>query len=149
MMMNQLNTYKKDFMNIKFISDDDLPLGKTFNILDIIIVVVSVLEKNDKCYSQIVLQECTYKLWKCYSTKKLIFQKELTLIKQVHQKNVCFVIIGILKVFDLNSNRMFVINVRMYWWLLMHFNVKGVDFRCILWGISRDEAVNRLHNSVL
>ena len=27
-------------------------------------------------------------------------------------------------------------------------NVKGVDFRCILWGISRDEAVNRL-NSVL
>ena len=28
-------------------------------------------------------------------------------------------------------------------------NVKGVDFRCILWGISRDEAVNRLNNSVL
>ena len=28
-------------------------------------------------------------------------------------------------------------------------NVKGVDFRCILWGISRDEVVNRLNNSVL
>ena len=28
-------------------------------------------------------------------------------------------------------------------------NVKGVDFMCILWGISRDEAVNRLNNSVL
>ena len=28
-------------------------------------------------------------------------------------------------------------------------NIKGVDFRCILWGISRDEAVNRLNNSVL
>ena len=28
-------------------------------------------------------------------------------------------------------------------------NVKGVDFRCILWVISRDEAVNRLNNSVL
>ena len=28
-------------------------------------------------------------------------------------------------------------------------NVKGVDFRCILWGSSRDEAVNRLNNSVL
>ena len=27
-------------------------------------------------------------------------------------------------------------------------NVKGVDFRCILWGISRDEAANRLNNSV-
>ena len=29
-------------------------------------------------------------------------------------------------------------------------NVKGADFiRCILWGISRDEAVNRLNNYVL
>ena len=28
-------------------------------------------------------------------------------------------------------------------------NVKGVDFRCILWGISRDEAVNRLNNYLL
>ena len=28
-------------------------------------------------------------------------------------------------------------------------DVKGVDFRCVLWGISRDEAVNRLTNSVL
>ena len=27
-------------------------------------------------------------------------------------------------------------------------NVKGVNFRCILWGISRDEAIDRLHNSV-
>ena len=30
-----------------------------------------------------------------------MFQKELTLIKQVHQKNVCFVITGILKMLDL------------------------------------------------
>ena len=28
-------------------------------------------------------------------------------------------------------------------------NVKGVDFRCILWGISKNEAVNRLNNFVL
>ena len=28
-------------------------------------------------------------------------------------------------------------------------NVKGVEFRCILWGISRDETVNRLNNFVL
>ena len=28
-------------------------------------------------------------------------------------------------------------------------NVKGVGFRSILWGISMDEAVNRLNNSVL
>ena len=28
-------------------------------------------------------------------------------------------------------------------------NEKGVDFRCVLWGISRNEAVDRLNNSVL
>ena len=28
-------------------------------------------------------------------------------------------------------------------------SVGGIDFRCVLWGISRDEAVNRLNNSVL
>ena len=28
-------------------------------------------------------------------------------------------------------------------------NVNGVDFRCTLWGIGRDEAVNRLNNFVL
>ena len=28
-------------------------------------------------------------------------------------------------------------------------NAKGVDYRCVLWNISRDEAVNRLSNSVL
>ena len=28
-------------------------------------------------------------------------------------------------------------------------NVKGVNYRCALWGISSDEAVNRLNNSVL
>ena len=32
-------------MKIKFESDDDLPLGKAFNILDTIIVVASALEK--------------------------------------------------------------------------------------------------------
>ena len=28
-------------------------------------------------------------------------------------------------------------------------NANGADYRCILWGISRDEAVNRLINSAL
>ena len=28
-------------------------------------------------------------------------------------------------------------------------NAKGVDYRCILWGNSRDEAVNKLNNSAL
>ena len=40
-------------MKIKFESDDDLPLGKIFNILDMIIVAASVLEKDSKFYPYI------------------------------------------------------------------------------------------------
>ena len=39
-------------MKIKFESDDELPLGKTINILGMIYVVASVLENNDKYYLQ-------------------------------------------------------------------------------------------------
>ena len=43
-----------------------------------------------------------------------MLQKESTLMKQVHQNNVFFFIIGALKIFDLNLNHMFLINVKMY-----------------------------------
>ena len=35
------------------------------------------------------------------------------------------------------------------WKNIAILNVKGIDSRCFLWGISRDEAANRLNNSVL
>ena len=44
-------------MKIRFELDDDLPLGKTFNVLDMIIADASVLEKNGKYYPQIFLYE--------------------------------------------------------------------------------------------
>ena len=87
-----------------------------------------------------------------------MFQKQLTLMKQVHQKNACFLV----KVEDVYVKDVgfkfepHVCNkchdVLMTAYELKNIailNVKGVDFRCILWGISRDEAVNRLNNSVL
>ena len=43
--------------------------------------------------------------------KELIFQKKLTLIKQVYQENVWFVIISILMMLDWNLSQIFVINV--------------------------------------
>ena len=86
-----------------------------------------------------------------------MFQKESTLIKQVYQKNTCFVTIGILKVLDLKfrfeprvCNKSHDVLMTAYE-LKKHcdINIKKVYCRCILWGISRDEAVNRLNNSML
>ena len=42
----------------------------------------------------------------------------IDIYKKVHQNDVCFVNIGILKMLDLNLNQMFVINIMMYQWLL-------------------------------
>ena len=86
-----------------------------------------------------------------------MFQKELTLTNQVHQKNVCFVINVILKMLDLILNHMPHVGNKCHNVLMTAcelkstaiLNVKGVDFSCILWGSSRKEAVNRLNDSVL
>ena len=42
---------------------------------------------------------------------ELIFQKELMLIKQMHQKNVIFAIIGILKILVLSMSHIFAMTV--------------------------------------
>ena len=53
---------RKDFAKVKFESDDDLPMGKAFNNLDMIIVSASALEKNGKNHPETFLHECAYKL---------------------------------------------------------------------------------------
>ena len=62
------------------------------------IVVTAVFDGINKCYPQVVLDECLYKLWiiyKCYISIKLMFLNELMLTKQAHQKSVIFGNIGI------------------------------------------------------
>ena len=79
----------------------------------------------------------------------------MTLIKQVHQNNVIFVFIDILEMLVMNFNHMFVTVVTVYqWWLMTKKNIgilnaKGVDYRCVLWNMSKNNAINRLNNSKL
>ena len=86
--------------------------------------------------------------------KELKFQKELTLINQINQKNGWFIIIGILKILVINLN-MFLTNVVIYqWWLMNKKNiailtVKVVYYRCALWNMTKNDATNRLNNSKL
>ena len=101
-------------MKIKFNTDDDLLLNESLKLRMLTIIVRSVFEEEGNFYLQSYLDGCLYELQKCCSTKKLMFQKELTLVKQVYQKNACVVIIGILKMLDLDFNHMFAINVTMY-----------------------------------
>ena len=101
-------------MKIKFNSNDSLPLNKTLKLHNMTIIVKSVSEKDGKCYPQAFLDKCLYELQKCSNTIELIFQKELPLIKQVHQKSVIFAIIVILNMLVINFSFMFVLVVMVY-----------------------------------
>ena len=80
-----------------FDSVDDLPLNKQLKFPTMTIVVRSVFEEDDKYYPQDEYQMNICVSYKCQNTIELIFQKELTLIKQVHQKSVIFGIIAYTK----------------------------------------------------
>ena len=54
--------YGKDFMRIKFNSDDNLPLNKLLKLHDLTIMIRSVCEEDVKYYSQFFLDECLYEL---------------------------------------------------------------------------------------
>ena len=59
---NNLDDCDEKYMKIKFNFDDDLPLNKTLEIRNMVIVVRSIFHEGNKYYSQVFLDECLYKL---------------------------------------------------------------------------------------
>ena len=56
------NDYGKDYMKIKFNSDDDLPLNKPLKFHLMTITIRSVFEEDGKLYPQIFLDDTLYEL---------------------------------------------------------------------------------------
>ena len=54
--------YEKDYMKIKFDSDDDLPLNKPLKFHSMTIIIRSVFEEDGKLYLQFFLDEAFYEL---------------------------------------------------------------------------------------
>ena len=54
--------YEKDYMKIKFNSDDDLPLNKQLKFHNMIITIRSVFEEDGKLYPQVFLDDTLYEL---------------------------------------------------------------------------------------
>ena len=54
--------YEKDYMKIKFNSDDDLPLNKQLKFHNMTITIRSVFEKDGKLYPQVFLDDTLYEL---------------------------------------------------------------------------------------
>ena len=54
--------YEKNYMKIKFNSDDDLPLDKLLKFHNMTIIIRSVFEKDGKLYPQVFLDDTLYEL---------------------------------------------------------------------------------------
>ena len=48
----ELGEYDKDFMNIEFNTDDDIPLNKQLNFPTITVIIRNIFEKDGKYYPQ-------------------------------------------------------------------------------------------------
>ena len=58
-----LKEYDKDYMKIKFSSDDDIPLNKQLRFLTITVIIRNTFEKDGKYYPQSFLDECLYEVY--------------------------------------------------------------------------------------
>ena len=60
--VNKKGEYGKDFMKIKFDTDDNLSLNKTLTLHNMTIIIRSVFDEDGKFNPQIYLEECLYEL---------------------------------------------------------------------------------------
>ena len=56
------NNYEKDYIKIKFNSDDDLPLNKPLKFHLMTLIIKSVFEEDGKLYPQLFLDDALYEL---------------------------------------------------------------------------------------
>ena len=54
--------YDKNYMKIKFNSDDDFRLNKQLNFLSLTNIIINIFEKDGKYYLQICLDNCLYEV---------------------------------------------------------------------------------------
>ena len=57
--------YSKDYMKIRFSSDDNLPLNKPLKFYQMTITIRCVISEDNKLYPQVFLDEALYSLQKC------------------------------------------------------------------------------------
>ena len=75
-------------------NSDDLPLNKTLEMCNMIVVVRAVFHENNKYYPQAFLMN-GYVSYKRYILIELTFVKKIMLIRQMNKKSAIFFTIGI------------------------------------------------------
>ena len=138
------NDYRKDYIKTKFNSDDDLPLNKSLKFHAMTITLPTTFFRWHFVWIIKMLQYERIDASEGTDVNKTSLSKECELChywflkdggfkSKEHICNGCH---------DLLTMAHSLENIAI-------LNAKGVTFRCILWGISRNEGFRRLSNSVL
>ena len=61
-MVEKNSFMKKKYVRIGINTDNDLPLNKPLKFLTLTIIITCALQKSEKLYPQIYLDECLYEL---------------------------------------------------------------------------------------
>ena len=108
----ELHSTRENKKVLKSTQSFGMGLNKPLKLHLLTITVRCIFEEDGKFYSQLYLDNCcmsyvSQTTYKCWNMINLLFQKELMLIRRVHQKNVIFVIISILRILVLSMNHVF------------------------------------------
>ena len=147
------NDYEKNYMKIKFESDDDLPLHKLLKFHLMTITIRSVFEEDGKLYPQVFLDDTFYiKMLEYYridisegiDVNKTNFSKECGICHYWHFKGIgCKYEKDLWNGFhDLMQKVMSFDNVAIVY-------VKRNAYRINFWYMSKDDAINIMNGSIL
>ena len=122
--------YSKNFIKIKFDTDNNLPLNKPLKLRMLTIIVRSVFEEDGTFYLQVIYMGVCMN-YKNVAVKKMLcsywYFKDVGFKFELHVCKKCYNVL--MTAYELKTIAM--------------LNVKGVDFRCIFLDISKNEVVNR------
>ena len=135
------NDYGKDYMKIKLNSEDDLPLNKLLKLRLMTIIIRCVFSKDGKFYPQLFFR------WHFeWIIKMLQYEKNVSegidLNKTSASKDIGFKFEGHVWCHNLLTMAYSLENIAT-------LSAKGATYRCLLMGISKNEALENINNSVI
>ena len=147
--------YEKYYARIGINTDDNLPLNKPLKFPTLGIIIRCVLQKGEKLYSQIYLDECLYEIVQMLEYNRIDISEGININKtneskeckichywyfkdisfeyEPHLCNGCHSLLQ--KAVSFN-------NIAIYY-------VKGNAYKIHFWYMSKDDAINIMNNSIL
>ena len=146
---NNSGNYDKKYMKIKFNSDRDLTLNKTLELPNMIIVVRSVFYEGNKCYPQVFLEVCLYKLWMLeYDRIEILEGIDVNKTNGSRECIIChysnFLEINFIFQPEICNGCLTLMQKAMSFNDVAIVSVKGNDYRIHFWYMSKNETINSL-----